>query len=188
MTIPFGVVLGATDCAAVGSGLAEAVCTATGPLGLVLIAVYSFLVAVALPFPGEIVLVPAEHMRLDAPLWVTIGAIVLISGLAKAVGSLVAFWIGRGVTQSQPVVRSIRRSRFDVVGWSERQSVRLARRYGYLGLAGFLCIPGFPDTVSIYAFSVLEDDYYRFALAAFAGNVGRLLVTLAVVGGAIAAI
>jgi uncharacterized membrane protein YdjX (TVP38/TMEM64 family) len=44
-------------------------------------------------------------------------------------------------------------------------------------------VPFFPDTLSIYAFAILERDYLRFALATFAGSVGRLLVTVFVVGG-----
>ena len=60
--------------------------------------------------------------------------------------------------------------------------VELSRRYGYLGLALALSVPGFPDTLSIYAFSVLEEDYMKFAAATFAGSVGRLVVTIVVVG------
>jgi membrane protein YqaA with SNARE-associated domain len=178
------VALDVLGCATVAGSFEQAVCTATGPIGLVIIAAYSFLVAVVLPFPSEIVLVPAEHMRLGLPLWVTLAVIVLVSAVAKVAGSLLAFWVGQGVKQSGPVIRFFRRSRFDVIEWSERQSVAFARRFGYVGLAALLSIPGFPDTITIYAFTVLEDDYYRFALATFVGSVGRLLVTITVVGGA----
>ncbi len=41
-----------------------------------------------------------------------------------------------------------------------------------------LSVPGFPDTLSIYAFSVLENDYVKFAAATFAGSAGRLLLVL----------
>lgn len=181
------VVLQTAQCGGSTAPLEQAVCTATGPFALLVIAVYSFLVAVLLPFPSEIVLVPAEHLRLGLPFPATLGVIVLVSGVFKAAGSLVAFWIGHGVKQSGPVIDALRRSRFDVVEWSEKRTVELARRYGYVGLAGLLCIPGFPDTISIYAFTVLEDDYYRFALATFVGSVGRLLVTIALVGGIAAA-
>jgi uncharacterized membrane protein YdjX (TVP38/TMEM64 family) len=47
-----------------------------------------------------------------------------------------------------------------------------------------LSVPFFPDTLSIYAFSVLEEDYLKFAAATFVGSVGRLLVTVALLGGA----
>jgi uncharacterized membrane protein YdjX (TVP38/TMEM64 family) len=64
------------------------------------------------------------------------------------------------------------------VEWSESKTVQLAQKWGYVGLALALCVPGFPDTLSIYAFTVLEEDYVKFALATFAGSVGRLLVTI----------
>jgi uncharacterized membrane protein YdjX (TVP38/TMEM64 family) len=67
--------------------------------------------------------------------------------------------------------------------WSRTQMVSLAKRYGYIGMAIGLSVPFFPDTVSIYAFSVLEDDYLKFAAAAFSGSVGRLLVTIAAIEG-----
>ena len=47
-------------------------------------------------------------------------------------------------------------------------------------------MPGFPDTLSIYAFSVLEEDYARFAAATFLGSAGRLVLVLAVFRGALA--
>jgi uncharacterized membrane protein YdjX (TVP38/TMEM64 family) len=46
-------------------------------------------------------------------------------------------------------------------------------------------VPFFPDTISVYAFSVIDSDYRRFAAAAFAGGVGRLLVTIALLEGVI---
>jgi uncharacterized membrane protein YdjX (TVP38/TMEM64 family) len=57
--------------------------------------------------------------------------------------------------------------------------VKIAQKYGYVGLALALCVPGFPDTLSIYAVAVLEEDYYKFALATFFGSVGRLVLWLA---------
>jgi uncharacterized membrane protein YdjX (TVP38/TMEM64 family) len=70
--------------------------------------------------------------------------------------------------------------------WSEKRTVQLAQRYGYAGLAVALSVPFFPDTLSIYAFAVLEEDYLRFAVATFAGSVGRLLFTLALATGVLA--
>ena len=73
------------------------------------------------------------------------------------------------------------------MAWSERKTVRLAQEYGYVGLAMALCVPGFPDTLSIYAFTVLEEDHVLFGLATFVGSVGRLIVTLFLFGlGAVA--
>lgn len=73
-------------------------------------------------------------------------------------------------------MRALNRTGIDVVGISQRTTVNLVQKYGYIGLACALCVPGFPDTLSIYAFSVLEDDYLKFAIATFAGSVGRLVI------------
>ena len=166
--------------------LERAVARATGPLGLVIIFIYSFLIAFALPLPSEIVL--ATPLRLGLPYAVEIGIIMLVSGAGKACGSVFAFAIGHQAKEAGPIVRFFERSRFDVIGWSERRTVGLAQRYGYIGLAMALSVPFFPDTLSIYAFSVLEEDYLKFAAATFVGSVGRLLVTVGLLGGAAAVI
>lgn len=161
--------------------LVRGVETATGPAGLVIIWVYSFLIAFVLPLPSEIVL--AAPLDLGLTTWTRLGLIMVVSGLGKAAGSVVAFHIGQEVKSSGPVLRFFARRGYDVRGWSERQTVRLAQRWGYGGLALALSVPFFPDTISIYAFAILERDYLRFAAAAFAGSVGRLLVTVFVIGG-----
>ena len=161
-------------------GLQAAVETATGPAGLVIIAVYSFLIAIVLPLPSEVVL--AAPLELGLGEWGTYGIIMLVSGLGKAAGSVVALKIGNEAKEYGPITRALQRSRFDVVAWSERRTVEIARRWGYVGLALALCVPFFPDTLSIYAFTVLEEDYPKFAAATFVGSVGRLLVTLGLVG------
>ncbi|MFB6157034.1 MAG: YqaA family protein [Haloferacaceae archaeon] len=157
---------------------------ATGWPGLGIVFVYSFLIAFVLPGVSEVVLL--APLDLGLPEGGRLALIILTSALGKAAGSVFAFHIGQEAKQAGPVVRALRRSRFDVMEWSERRTVDLARRYGYAGLAVALSVPFFPDTLSIYAFAVLEEDYLRFALATFAGSVGRLLVTLALAGGAIA--
>ena len=163
--------------------LTSAVCTATGPVGLLLIWVYSFLIAFLLPLPSEVVLPPAEALNLGLPVAVNYAIVIVVSGLGKAAGSVFAFHIGQEAKQSGPVIRFLRRSRFDIVEWSESKVVQLSKRFGYVGLAIALSVPGFPDTLSIYAFSVLEEDYLKFAAATFAGSAGRLLITIAVVWG-----
>lgn len=155
--------------------------TATGPAGLVVIWIYSFLIAFVLPLPSEVVLL--APLDLGLPPGGRLVVIMLVSGFGKATGSVVAFHIGQEVKSSGPVLRFFERRGYDVRAWSERQTVELARRYGYGGLALALSVPFFPDTLSIYAFAILERDYLRFALATFAGSVGRLLVTVFVVGG-----
>jgi membrane protein YqaA with SNARE-associated domain len=156
------------------SWIQTAVETATGWVGLGIIAVYSFLIAFVLPLPSEVVLF--APLDVGFPWWSELGLIILVSGLGKAAGSVFAFHLGQEAKEAGPIIRFLRRSRFDVVEWSERQSVAIARKYGYAGLAMALCVPGFPDTISIYAFSILEEDYVKFALATFAGSVGRLVL------------
>jgi membrane protein YqaA with SNARE-associated domain len=158
-------------------GLEAVVETAQGPLGLVIVSVYSFLIAFILPGVSEVVLL--VQLNLGLPRWLELSAIVLVSSMGKAAGSLLAFHIGQEAKRAGPVVRLLERSRFDVMAASESAAVRIARKYGYLGLAGALCVPGFPDTISLYAFAILEEDYLLFAAATFVGSIGRLVLTLA---------
>jgi membrane protein YqaA with SNARE-associated domain len=166
--------------------LTRLVRSATGWGGLVIIFVYSFLIAFALPGVSEIVLL--APLDLGLPTELRLAVIILVSALGKAAGSVFAFHIGQEAKESGPLIRWLRNSRFDVIGWSERRTVELARRWGYAGLAVALSVPFFPDTLSIYAFAVLEEDYLRFAAATFAGSVGRLLVTLGLSAGVVAII
>jgi membrane protein YqaA with SNARE-associated domain len=169
-----------------GGLLAGAVRTATGWFGLVIIFVYSFLIAFVLPGVSEVVLLAPLDLGLSRA--ARLSLIIVVSGLGKAAGSVFAFHIGQEAKSSGPVERLLRNSRFDVMEWTERRTLRLVQRYGFIGLAGALSVPFFPDTLSIYAFSVLSEDYLRFAAATFVGSVGRLLVTLVLVGGTLAAL
>jgi membrane protein YqaA with SNARE-associated domain len=159
---PFGVL----------EAIQNAVGNATGWVGLALIAVYSFLIAFVLPLPSELVL--AAPLNLAYAEWVEAALVILISALAKTAGSLVAFRVGDAA--SRPIIDRLEESGIDVVEWSERRVVSVLQDYGYIGLALLLTIPFFPDTLSIYAFSVLEENYLKFAGATFAGSVGRLLL------------
>ena len=182
--VPLAVAL-VGDCSTAGGSLApleRAVCTATGPTGLAIIAVYSFLIAFILPLPSEVVLVPAETLRLGLSTSGNIAAIVVVSAFGKALGSLFAFHIGQEAKEYGPLIRRIKQSRFDIIEWSERKTIQIAKKYGYVGLAMALCVPFFPDTLSIYAFTVLEEDYLRFGAATFVGSAGRLVVTLGLAG------
>ncbi|SFF94363.1 membrane protein YqaA, SNARE-associated domain [Halopelagius inordinatus] len=156
--------------------LSDVVKSASGWFGLLVIFAYSFLIAFALPGVSEVVLLAPIDMGLTY--WQRMTVIILVSGVGKAAGSVFAFHIGQEAKEAGPIVRALRRSRFDVVEWSEKTTLELARTWGYAGLALALCVPGFPDTLSIYAFSVLEEDYLKFAIATFVGSVGRLVITL----------
>ncbi|MFW6321738.1 MAG: YqaA family protein [Halohasta sp.] len=155
--------------------------SATGWPGMGIIFVYSFLIAFILPGPSEVVLVAPIDLGLGPG--GRLASIMLVSATGKAAGSLFAFHIGQEVKQAGPITRWLRNSRWNVLEWSEKQSVQLARKYGYAGLAMALSVPFFPDTISIYAFSILEKDYLKFAVATFIGSLGRLVVTVAFFGG-----
>ncbi|WP_319004379.1 YqaA family protein [Natrinema amylolyticum] len=155
---------------------------ATGWPGLSIVFLYSFLIAFVLPGPSEIVL--ATPLNLGVPLWLQFGLIMGVSATGKTAGSVVAFRLGQEAKQAGPIIRRLRRSRVGIITWAEHRTVTLARRYGYGGLALALCVPFFPDTLSIYAFAVLEEDMPKFAVATFLGSLGRLVVTLGLFGGA----
>jgi membrane protein YqaA with SNARE-associated domain len=155
--------------------------SATGWPGMGIVFVYSFLIAFALPGPIEVVLVAPIDLGFGPV--TQLAGIMLVSATGKAAGSVFAFHIGQEVKQAGPVVRWLRDSRWNIMAWSEKKSVQLARRYGYGGLAIALSVPFFPDTISIYAFSILEKDYPKFAIATFVGSLGRLVVTVAFFGG-----
>jgi membrane protein YqaA with SNARE-associated domain len=149
---------------------------ATGVGGLAIIAVYSFLIAFVLPLPSEIVL--AASLKLPIPSWAEFALLIAVSSVAKAAGSVVAFWVGD--RSAGPIMRALQRAGVDLVEYTERATVKLAREWGYVGLAAALSVPFFPDTASIYAFSVLEENYTRFAAATFVGSAMRLLLVATV--------
>nr|WP_157575678.1 VTT domain-containing protein [Halobacterium noricense] len=167
-----------------------AVRAATGWPGLAVIFVYSFLIAFVLPLPSEVVLCPAGYvcgtaatLGLGLPGPALVVLVVAVSGAGKALGSVIALSVGHGASHSGVVVRTLRRLGFNPVEWSKNRMVELVQTYGYYGMAVGLSVPFFPDTISLYAFSVIEKNYRRFAAAAFAGSVGRLVVTIGLIEG-----
>jgi len=156
----------------------------TGLLGLVAVFVYSFLVAFVLPLPGEVVL--AVPLELGWPAEAELALLVVVASLGKALGSLAALWLGHGAAAAASRTGLTGRlSRLVGAGTGDRLAA-LGRRYGYLGMTVALSIPLVPDTATVYAFSVLETSYPRFAVAAFVGSVVRLLVVLGLVGAVLA--
>jgi uncharacterized membrane protein YdjX (TVP38/TMEM64 family) len=153
---------------------------ATGPEGLVLVFVYSFLCAVALPLPGELVL--AVPLELG---WSPMGelvAVVAVASTAKAVGALAALSVAKGAAARGPVARLLEVVPTPRAGGG-RFAGRLAGltdRYGYVGLAGALAVPFAPDTAVIYAFSVVDVQRLPFAAAAFVGTTLRLALVAGV--------
>ncbi len=165
--------------------VAEGIMTvATGWPGLAIVFAYSFVLGFAVvPLPSELVLFAPIDLGLSKT--VRLGLIMVVSGLGKAAGSVLVLWISVAIRETDPVQDAIASSRFRFHDWSRRASVRMASRYGYLGMAIVLSIPFFPDTASVYAFSVLEDDYLKFSGAAFAGSVVRLVVVALALEGTI---
>ncbi|MFB6215946.1 MAG: YqaA family protein [Candidatus Aenigmatarchaeota archaeon] len=162
-------------------GFEQIVTSAAGWPGLGVVFVYSFLVAFILPTPSEVVLFAPLSLGVPYPLQLSL--VIVISGLGKMAGSLIAFSVGQGFKRSERVRNTFKSDHFNIMKWSEKQAVNAAQKWGYFGLAFVLSIPFFPDTVTIYAFSILEGDYVKFALATFVGSVMRLVVTLGFIGG-----
>ena len=158
----------------------------TGPGGVLVVFVYSFLVAFVLPPPGEVVL--AVPLELGWSVEAELGLIVVVASLGKALGSLAALWVGHGAAAA--ATRTGLTARLGgVVGAGTPAGgrlVRFVRRYGYLGMAAALSVPLVPDTATVYAFSVVEASYPRFAVAAFVGSAVRLLVVLGLAGAVLA--
>ncbi|MFW6384283.1 MAG: hypothetical protein ACOCZC_02675 [Halodesulfurarchaeum sp.] len=173
-------------------GVRAAVTVASGWSGLGLIFVYSFLIAFVLPLPGEVVLCPVGFVcpgntlgLAPIPYELQVALVIVVSGLGKAAGSVIALAVGKNAAHSGPVIRTLQWLGLRPMEWSRKRLVELGQRWGHLGMAVGLSIPFFPDTASIYAFSVLGTGYRKFAVAAFAGSVGRLLVTIGVIEGAL---
>ncbi len=168
--------------------------TVSGWPGLGAVFVYSYLVAVALPFPGELVLFVPIHLGTSHA--IELAVVILVSSVGKTFGGVSALVVeerAESAAESNSSGQMPDWLVFDVdfdfdfdlgiTDWFERQTVRLVKRWGYVGLTAMLAIPGAPDTVSIYAFTVIQEDTKLFAAAAFAGSVGRLLITLALIRG-----
>jgi membrane protein YqaA with SNARE-associated domain len=154
---------------------------ATGIEGLLLIFVYSFLCAVVLPLPGELVL--AVPLDLGWSPSGELAAVVAVASTAKAAGALVTLAVARGATTSGPVghlLDVLPRPGGRASGGRTGRLARLTDRYGYLGLAGALSVPFAPDTAILYAFSVVDVRKPSFAAAAFVGTTLRLAIVAGV--------
>ena len=152
-------------------------------LGIIFL--YSFLIAFILPLPSGFVLLAPLEVGLSETY--KLALIVTVSGLGKAAGSLVALGLGQKARRTNTFERWVenllQRFNMDVIKWSENESRELVYKYGYFGLAGVLSIPFFPDTAPIYAFSLLDLDYGKFAASVFAGSVIRLVIVITILQG-----
>ena len=165
------------------------VTTARGPSGVVLILVYSVLVAFILPLPGELVLLAAPQLSVFPSTAANVALVIIVSAVGKAIGSVWALRIGRGALGSGPsqwLRAHVVPNRRD--HGIEGRLTAFVRRYEYVGLALILAVPLLPDTAVVYAFSAIDGDERPFAVAAFVGTVARLCLTLALATGVLAVV
>ena len=152
------------------------------PFVLAVVFLYSFLLAVLLPFPAELALVAA--LSLDLPRNLAIGVVMVVAASGAALGSMLAQQLGYGVSHSDPVTRVLS----SIPGYArfrQHSLVAFVREYRYVGLTITLSIPLLPVTATLYAFSTLEDDPKWFAVTVFFATFLRLGVFLALVYGGI---
>ena len=129
---------------------------------------YGFLVAFALPTPSEAMLVAAPAL----PIHVTI----LLSGVGKTAGSFFAYFIARNLLKnSRWEDRFLRWLHLkDIQDKIQNATFSTVKRYGYGGLFIILCLPGLPDTASIYAFSFVKVNKSLFLILVFVASLVRL--------------
>ena len=149
--------------------------------GVLLIVVYSVLVAAVLPTPSELILL--VPLLPGAPPELRWTVIILLGATGKMAGSIIAVAISRWVpTQLRsPTPRGVQAA-------VRQRITALVDRYGPAGLALALCVPGVPDTLPIYGFAVLGGSYRAYAAATFIGGAGRYIVVLLGVGGVVTVI
>jgi uncharacterized membrane protein YdjX (TVP38/TMEM64 family) len=94
----------------------------------------------------------------------------------KIVGSYLVFFLGDRMKNTDRFQRLVHRYRFlqTIMRWSEK----LVRRYGVFAVFLLLCIPGFPDTVSLYLFAVVGQRPVLFSLAAGAATAVRFSLVI----------
>ncbi len=140
-------------------------------VGLLLVFLYEVGAAVILPTPAELPLATYK--------WLPLGWMVLFAVAGKTIGSYLVFFLGDRLKNTQRFQRWVDRYRplQTLMRWSER----FVRRYGVVAVFLLLCIPGFPDTVSLYLFAIIGQRPVLFSLAAGAATAVRFgLVILGV--------
>jgi membrane protein YqaA with SNARE-associated domain len=125
-------------------------------VGLLFVFLYEVGAAVILPTPAELPLVTYK--------WLPVGWMTLFAVVGKIIGSYLVFFLGDRMKNTERFHRLVNRYRAlrAVMDWSER----FVRRYGVFAVFLLLCIPGFPDTVSLYLFALIGQRPVLFSLAA----------------------
>lgn len=140
-------------------------------VGLLLVFLYEVGAAVILPTPAELPLATYK--------WLPVGWMTLFAALGKFVGSYAVFFLGDRLKNTERFQRWVDRYRplQAIMHWSEL----FVRRYGVFAVFLLLCIPGFPDTVSLYLFAIIGQRPVLFAFAAALATAARFgLVILGV--------
>jgi membrane protein YqaA with SNARE-associated domain len=132
-------------------------------VGLLLVFLYEIGAAVILPTPAELPLVTYK--------WLPVGWMTLFAVAGKIVGSYLVFFLGDRMKNTERFHRLVDRYRAlrAIMKWSER----FVRRFGVFAVFLLLCIPGFPDTVSLYLFAIVGQRPVLFSLAAGAATAVR---------------
>jgi len=145
-------------------------------LFLILVFIYSILVAIILPVPIELVLLaPASTGNYGF-----YAIIALVIGGGKAIGSWLIFLLG--IRIEDDIRRWSKRAR-----WIERLvewCITFVRKTRYLGLFIILSIPGMTDTIPIYIYSLFNEEgellnMWLFVAVNFAAGIVRSCVMLA---------
>ena len=125
-------------------------------VGLLLVFLYEVGAAVILPTPTELPLISYK--------WLPLGWMILFAVAGKTIGSYLVFFLGDRLKNTQRYHRWVDRHRIlqTLTAWSER----FVRRYGVFAVFLLLCIPSFPDTVSLYLFAFVGRRPVLFSLAA----------------------
>jgi len=140
---------------------------------IVLVFIYSILVAIILPIPIEIALWwPLAERNL-----LFFGSVAIVIGAGKATGSWAIFLLGLRVENT--IIKWSKR--FRLVEKLVRLCIAFVRRTSYFGLYILLSIPLMTDTIQIYVYSLFNEggkllDMRIFVLANFLAGINRALV------------
>lgn len=135
---------------------------------LLILFVFSVLVAIILPIPIELGLIwnPSAPFALKA----------IVLGAGKSVGSLGVFALGLKV---EPIVR--RWSKYRTFKWILDKCEAFVERYGYVALYIILSIPLMTDTIPLYLFSIFNKEgrameWRLFGIVNFLAGVTRAAI------------
>lgn len=145
-------------------------------LFLPLLFVYSILVAVVLPTPVEVALIPL----LTQPTLYGVAAVTI--GLGKAAGSWMMFLLGIGADKliAETSAKNSHVKRF--VDWF----IRFVSKTKYVGLFAPLALPFMSDTVPLYVYSLFNNEGAAlsardFIFTNFLAGVNRALILLSAI-------